>query len=90
MPENQKPDHLFHAHLDKCKHCNENPMNLCQLGMLALKATVGQPITAEDTRPRMDILDIQFGEEAGKMRTVAQNLPGTLGQLMRAISTIQH
>jgi hypothetical protein len=29
----------FHAHLDECKRCREQPFNLCSVGLRRLKAT---------------------------------------------------
>jgi hypothetical protein len=29
----------FHAHLDECKRCREQPFNLCPIGLRRLKAT---------------------------------------------------
>jgi len=37
----QKAIDKFHAHLDVCKQCREHPFNLCVIGVLLIKATLG-------------------------------------------------
>lgn len=36
-PEQQKLIDLFHAHLDECKQCREQPFNLCFAGAVRLR-----------------------------------------------------
>lgn len=32
----------FHAHLDVCKQCEQNPFDLCREGLLLLKCAAGE------------------------------------------------
>ena len=32
---------LFHAHLDECKQCRENPFGMCPIGQARLEEAVG-------------------------------------------------
>lgn len=69
------PD-IFHSHLDNCKQCRENPMNLCQIGQVSLANATGHaPDLNEIFAPR--ILDLEHPpEEARLMRKVADQVFG--------------
>lgn len=53
------PDNPFHAHLDACRQCRENPFSLCASGAILLQlsattASAGEP--ADTARLRGDVL----------------------------------
>lgn len=53
MPDPQ----IFHDHLDACRRCRENPMDLCPVGSVKLREAALGPeasIPGEDTRGRRD------------------------------------
>ena len=44
----------FHAHLDKCDRCREQPFNLCMMGAVLLRlAAVSAGGGTEDTNDRV-------------------------------------
>ena len=43
MGEHKEID-AFHRHLDECKHCDENPFNLCPVGKLLFERA-GKAVT---------------------------------------------
>lgn len=83
------PD-LFHDHLDICKRCREQPMNLCNLGSnLLLKATgyENDPRHCRPTGPDIFDLSSENPTEAAMMRAIAPKIPGPIGDFIRVIGT---
>lgn len=74
-------DNLFHAHLDVCRQCRDNPASLCKAGQIALRAAVHGTDTLNDISPSPpSILDI-MGVDQDDQRLM-RDLTGAWGQFI--------
>ena len=42
-----KVEKEYHAHLDKCKQCNNEPFNLCLVGAAIMNRLVSIPVSVQ-------------------------------------------
>lgn len=84
MSQRLPPDNVFHAHLEVCKQCHDNPMALCPNGEAAIRAAVsGNPeelLNVREESPSIfDIVCAEEGhtpEETAKLKEIGKQVLG--------------
>lgn len=84
-------DNIFHAHLDVCAQCRNNPFGLCEAGELALRAAVhgAEAVFSQDPPPRppspLEVVARAEGysdDEIKNMKAAAKDVFGPFAQFL--------